>query len=184
MPLKSLSRQSHNVQRPITVSECRSCHLLQWRRNTQLNGWDENTLFLVVESFKIVGPAVPFFWQTNHIFHFIYLGQNIRAFHLFFKKRWPLSFFKLSTKQFLLLIKKFSFDIRAPCSFCARPTFCFNRQLDSSEDRAALQQRAITIKLSNMILIFIFISRSQELQMLFHVPVTISLLGRCLYGSN
>ena len=83
---------------------------------------------------------------------------------------------------FPLPIKKFSFDIRAPCSFGARTTFCFNRQLDSSEDRAALQQRAITIKLSNMILIFI--SRSQELQMLFHVPVTISLLGRCLYGSN
>ena len=80
---------------------------------------------------------------------------------------------------FPLPIKKFSFDIRAPCSFGARPTFCFNRQLDSSEDRAALQQRAITIKLSNMILIFI--SRSQELQMLFHVPVTILLLGRCLY---
>ena len=85
---------------------------------------------------------------------------------------------------FPLPIKKFSFDIRAPCSFGARPTFCFNRQQDSSEDRAALQQRAITIKLSNIILIIIFISRSQELQMVFHVPVTILLLDGCLYGSS
>ena len=87
MPNESLSRQSHNVQRPIAVSECKSCHLLQWRRNTQLNnGWDENTWFLVVESFKIVGSAVPVFGKKITFFHFIYLEQNIGASHLFKKE--------------------------------------------------------------------------------------------------